>query len=310
MSAPVRVLYIGGWGRSGSTLLDRMLGSALGFFTTGELREIWYRGRIENRLCGCGNAFHDCAFWKDVGEHAFGGWDSEDAEARSAMRMQLDRPWHLPLLLAPSLSPGYKRRHREYTSVLSKLYAALGTVSEAPVIVDSSKIPTYAMLLARARGIDLRMLHLVRDPRGVADSWQKQVQRVDGGNTDDMYQYSVGSTIVRYDMYNALTQTVGRWKTPYLRVRYEDLIAQPRATLERIADFAWGSSVLNPGELSSGKVQFTSDHTVDGNPIRFERGTVELRLDDQWKTKLDGSTRRLVTAGTSPLLLNYRYPWR
>jgi hypothetical protein len=287
-----------------------MLGSALGFFPTGELREIWYRGRIENRLCGCGNSFHDCAYWKEVGEVAFGGWDAEDAEARAAQRMDLDRPWHLPLLMTPGLSASYRRRHQAYTEVLSKLYGAIGSVSEAPVIVDSSKIPTYAMLLRRVPGIDLRVVHLVRDPRGVAFSWQKQVQRVDGGNTDEMYRYGVASTIVRYDMYNGLMQTVGRWKTPYLRVRYEDLVARPLDALEQIAAFAWGATVVNPGQLAAGKAEFTSDHTVDGNPIRFQRGSVDLKLDDQWRTQLDTKTRRLVTAGTAPFLVNYRYPCR
>jgi hypothetical protein len=310
VSAPIRVLYIGGWGRSGSTLLDRMLGSVLGFFATGELREIWYRGGIENRLCGCGNPFRDCPFWKEVGERAFGGWDTEDAESRARMRMRLDRPWHLPLLLAPSLSPAYRRRHTEYTAVLAELYAAIGAASEAPVIVDSSKIPTYAMLLRRTPGIDLRILHLIRDPRGVAYSWQKQVRRQDGGNTDEMYRYGNASTVVRYDMYNGLMQTAGRLRTPYLRVRYEDLVTEPRAILEQIADFAWGAALLHPGDLDRGRVEFPSDHTVDGNPIRFQQGPVELRLDDAWRTRLDDRTRRLVTIGTAPLMLNYGYRWR
>jgi hypothetical protein len=307
VSPPVRVLYIGGWGRSGSTLLDRMLGSVLGFFPTGELREIWYRGRLENRLCGCGNSFNDCPFWKDVGERAFGGWDAEDAAARAGMRMRLDRPWHVPLLLAPSLAPAYRRRHAEYTALLGEFYAAIRAAADAPVIVDSSKIPTYAMLLRRTPGIDLRILHLVRDPRGVAYSWQKQVRRVDGGNTDEMYRYGIASTIVRYDMYNGLMQTAARLRTPYLRVRYEDLVMHPRRTLERVADFAWGATLRDPADLDDGRVEFTRDHTVDGNPIRFQRGQVELRLDDEWRTRLDRRTRRLVTIGTAPLMVNYDY---
>jgi hypothetical protein len=307
---PVRVLYIGGWGRSGSTLLDRMLGTALGFFTAGELREVWYRGRLENRLCGCGQTFHDCPFWKDVGERAFGGWDTEDARQRAEQRMRLDRPWHLPLLLQPGLWPAYRRRHADYGEVLGKLYRAIADASEAPIIVDSSKIPTYAMLLARAPGIDLRMLHLVRDPRGVAYSWQKQVRRVDGGNTDDMYRYGVASTIVRYDMYNGLTQTAGRVSTPYLRIRYEDLVARPLETLRAIGVFAWDSPVVEPGDLDSGMIEFADDHTVDGNPIRFQRGAVALELDDAWRRQLDARSRRSVTVGTAPFLINYRYPWR
>jgi hypothetical protein len=54
---PVRVLYIGGLGRSGSTLLDRMIGQLPGFFSAGEIREVWQQGLRENRPCGCGTPF-------------------------------------------------------------------------------------------------------------------------------------------------------------------------------------------------------------------------------------------------------------
>jgi len=61
--AAIRVLYIGGWGRSGSTLLDLILGQAPGLFSAGEVREIWQSGLAENRLCGCERPFRDCSFW-------------------------------------------------------------------------------------------------------------------------------------------------------------------------------------------------------------------------------------------------------
>jgi hypothetical protein len=57
LDAAVRVLYIGGWGRSGSTLLDLILGQAPGVFSAGEVREIWQSGLVENRPCGCERPF-------------------------------------------------------------------------------------------------------------------------------------------------------------------------------------------------------------------------------------------------------------
>jgi hypothetical protein len=310
------VLYIGGWGRSGSTLLDRMLASTFGFFAAGELREIWWRGCIENRSCGCGEPFGECPFWAKVGDEAFGGWATQDAGARAELRLGLDRPWHVPLLLGPGVLGGYRRRHDEYTAVLGDLYRAIADVSAAPVVVDSSKIPTYGMLLRRTPGIDLRILHLVRDPRGVVHSWRKEMSRQDTNATepdqsrsDAMYRYGLTSATLRYDMYNMLTQTVARWRTPYLRIRYEDLVAQPVSTVERIGDFAWGTAMTDPGALAAGAVEFTTDHTVDGNPIRFQHGTVPLRLDDAWMTGLDRGTRRKVTALTAPLIAAYHYPF-
>ena len=59
----VPVLFIACAGRSGSTLLDRVIGMQDDFFSAGELRFIWERSFGENQLCGCGAPFDECAFW-------------------------------------------------------------------------------------------------------------------------------------------------------------------------------------------------------------------------------------------------------
>src|SRR4051812_48764894 len=75
-----KVLYVGGSGRSGTTLLDRMLGQVPGVWSTGELARVWDNGLRDNELCGCGEPFWECAFWREVGDAAFGGWHQVDVE--------------------------------------------------------------------------------------------------------------------------------------------------------------------------------------------------------------------------------------
>ena len=53
----IKILNITGWGRSGSTILGSILGEIEGFFYAGEIRNIWNRVLLENRLCGCGVPF-------------------------------------------------------------------------------------------------------------------------------------------------------------------------------------------------------------------------------------------------------------
>jgi hypothetical protein len=77
---PVKVAFIGGWGRSGSTLLASMLGEVPRMTPVGELRYIWERGLHDDELCGCGERFGECPFWQAVGREAFGGWDAVDAD--------------------------------------------------------------------------------------------------------------------------------------------------------------------------------------------------------------------------------------
>ena len=76
----IKVLYIGGYGRSGSTLLDRLLGQMQGFHSVGEMWNIWQKCFIENQLCGCGKPFQECDFWSAVVEEGFGGFQQVDLE--------------------------------------------------------------------------------------------------------------------------------------------------------------------------------------------------------------------------------------
>lgn len=303
------VVFVGGWGRSGSTLLDRLLGGLPDVVSVGETRDIWAHGVLEDRLCGCGEPFSGCSFWQEVGREAFGGWDPDHARALHRLRRRVDRPWMLPGLLAPVLL-GRRRRAelRDYTAALARLQAAVARVSGAGVVVESSKIPTYGLLLHRA-GVPVRVLHLVRDSRGVVHSWRKQVQRVDvTDRTDYMHRYSAAAGAARYLLYNASTHLLHLARLPYQRVRYEDLVASPDTVLPRLASYA---GAVVPSELAtalrSGSVDLGPSHTVDGNPMRFAVGPLRIRRDEAWRRDLPRHQQALVRALTAPLLARYGY---
>jgi len=80
MANAMKVLYIGGSGRSGTTIIGNILGSARGFVHVGELRYIFDRGLIQNRLCGCSAPFRRCSVWNEVLLQAFGSANGVDAE--------------------------------------------------------------------------------------------------------------------------------------------------------------------------------------------------------------------------------------
>lgn len=309
---PVRVLYIGGWGRSGSTLLDVMLGQVPGFFSAGELREGWLRGCVEDRLCGCGVPFLSCPFWSRVGEVAFGGWERADVGKLLKHRNTYDRPWAVPILLRSRSTDRGDDGLAGYVRALGRLYEAIRDVSGARVIVDSSKIPSHALLLRRIPGLDLRVVHLVRDSRGVVFSWQKRVRRPDApGRTDYMLRYGTVAASARYVFYNLVTHLLPRLGVPYLFLRYEDLVAEPRRHLDRIFQLAGESpdeSAL--GFLTTETVALQANHTVDGNPLRFATGLLRLRPDEEWRHRMPALQRSVVSAITAPLLLRYRYQVR
>ena len=84
-------------------------------------------------------------------------------------------------------------------------------------------------------------------------------------------------------------------------------LADARPTVERLQD-APALLLGNPGAEVPGRVFDAGvDHTVSGNPLRFQAGTFEIRPDEEWRTALPAGKRRLVTALTWPLLKRYGY---
>jgi sulfotransferase family protein len=306
----VRVLYIGGWGRSGSTLLDLVLGQAPGVFSAGEIREIWQAALVENRPCGCERPFRDCSFWQAVGEAGFGGWDQIPLSEIVRLRYSLDRPWSFPALPLSHLVKPVAARIQMYTGILQRLYTAIAEVSGASIIVDSSNLPSHAFLLRAMPGIDLRVIHLVRDSRAVAFSWRKHVKkRMSAGPSASLPRYGLGSSSLRWLLYNGLTQTLQPMHVPYAFVRYEDLVEAPRDEVGRLLRYAGlTGNAAEPSYIEGHRVRLRRNHTAEGNPMRFVNGEVELRADQAWRHQMPLRDRWVVTALTLPLLAAYRYP--
>ncbi len=325
---PVTVLYIGGTGRSGTTLLERILGQAAGCCAVGELVFLWERGLRGNERCGCGERFAECPFWTQVGKEAFGGWDSLDLDEVQALQQQVDRHRYLPNMLAPRLSAAYGRRLDRYGQLLERVYRAIRTVSGQPVVIDSSKDASHAFLLRRVPGVDLRLAHLVRRSHGVAYSWTKKVRKPEVADAEAyMHKQSPGVTALYWMNDNLLLDSLRLLRVPAYRLRYESLVARPRehaADLLRLAGTGGAgdpkaavgpAAAAAPGTLAGPDLDFIGDgqvdlgvnHTVAGNPMRFHQGRLALKADDAWSTAMPSGQRRTVTAITWPLLLRYGY---
>lgn len=303
----MKVLYIGGFGRSGSTLVERILGQLPGFCSSGEVVFLWQRGLIDGQLCGCGTPVPECDFWGRVGKTAFGGWDEIDAHEMLALQKRVDRNRYIPSMVAPRLRPAAAADMERYTEVLSKLYRAIGEVAGARVVIDASKHASTAFLLRKVPGIDLRVVHLVRDSRGVAYSWTKEVKKPEvTGDDAFMPQYSPSSSGRQWVAYNLMFDALGAINKTMV-LRYESLLENPRAGLQQILEHAGEPPGDNFDFLGDGYVDLAVDHTVAGNPMRFHQGRLDLRLDQAWTTKLPERDRKVVTAITWPLQLRYGY---
>jgi hypothetical protein len=300
-----RVLYLGGLGRSGTTLLERILGALPGVCPLGEVVHLWQRGVRDNERCACDHPFAACDFWRAVGDRAFGGWHRAPVDRVLALRGRVERTRHIPRLARWHLPGEFGAQVADYAYQYTRVYAAAAGVSGARAVVDSSKHSALAFCLRWSADIDLRVVHVVRDSRGVAYSWTKTVPRPEAPGAQ-MTRYRPGRAALLWNAHNLAFGLLRRTGVPVYRLRYEELLADPVGAVREVADFA----DLDPGPLDflgDGTVRLGTSHSAAGNPMRFTTGDLPLRYDDAWRAALPPHHRRLVGALTAPLLSAYGY---
>lgn len=311
-AARVKVLSVVGAGRSGTTVLASMLGEVDGIASAGELRWLWEHGVVEERPCACGLLPRECPVWGGVIERVaamcrdrFGEFSSErligwqrDVTDRRHLRRVLrsarggDADW-------PKLA--------RVRAVLSEEVQAFRSATGARVVVDTSKRPQDAAVLAGLPDVDHYVLQLVRDPRAVVYSWQRSKSYTVGGVSRAMGTRRLPKTVQRWTA-NCLTADLLRRRLPparWLRLRYEDFCRSPRDAVRQVLDF-----ITEPGEVpfdGDHRVLLGPSHIVAGNPSRFTTGAVEIRLDEQWRTGMRRRDQLAVVATAFPLMLRYGY---
>ena len=298
----VRVVYIAGSGRSGSTLVDSVLGQQPGVRSAGEVRYLWQRGVLDDRACGCGEPFSRCPVWQQVMAALP---DRTDAPAMVRAEQLRTRVRSLPGLL-------WRRRRgqplgQELTRILPSVYRAIRDQAAASVVVDSSKLPPYGLLLDDCDDVSLRVVHVVRDPRATAYSWSRSKELPDFGDQRLMQQLPVWKAAVLWMLWNATVDVA--WGQKALRVRYEDFVADPLRQARRIGEFG-GIAVTQDWYRPGPEVMLAPTHSVAGNPSRHRTGWVPVRSDDEWVTRMPRRRAWFVTLLTWPLLLRYGYPLR
>jgi hypothetical protein len=195
----------------------------------------------------------------------------------------------------------------EYLGNLSRLYAATGAHLHGSVLVDSSKLPAYGALLDMLPHVELRIVHLIRDPRATAYSWLRKKALPDRAGTAFMQQQGPVKASALWDMWNVAAGLLWRRDRRYLRVHYETFVRDPRGVVQDILAHAGLEGAAAPF-VSDTEVELSQNHTVAGNPSRFSTGRVTIRADDEWTTRMRPSDRFRVTVVTWPLLLRYGYP--
>ena len=338
---PVKVLKITGLGRSGSTILDIVLGNHPRIESVGEVTRLIRTGwisreslhgidqkRLRRPICTCGKRLdvlyvdapdEACPFWSSVRREWVERTDGDGIQSYPKLQndFELKRRW--PRLL-------YEKRgrpsalFRSYTRLTRAFFESIRAVSGKPIIVDCSKISVRAFALGMVPGIDLYVVHLVRDGRGVIASHRKSFEKdVRAAIVQDHEGNPMWKTIVRRRVLYPVS--VVRWIVQNLssewvcvqlgpkrtmRLRYEDFVADPKAALERIGSLV-GLDLTEVANAAASGEPMRAGHNIGGNRTK-KSGTITLRADTkEWKSALSPTQQRLSWLLMGWLMRRYGY---
>ncbi len=321
-----RLAYLLAASHSGSTLLTLLLGAQPGACSAGELKATSL-GDPDSYRCSCKQRIRECETWKKIAAAmASRGYPDFDITRAGTSIFEIESPYAQRLLaplyrgplmetvrdLGLSLSSEWRKMLPETNRRNFALIESLLEVNQANVVIDSSKVALRLKYLLRIRELDVRVIRVIRDGRAVSLTYTDEWNFAD---STDPEMRGGGTGTRRPPPRRSMAEAANEWKrsneasdalvaclpaTQWTEVRYEELCADPAATLRRLATFL----DLDPNKTL---LDFRSraQHVI-GNGMRMDN-TSEIRLDERWKSHLTPEDLRTFDAVAGDLNRSYGY---
>lgn len=307
MNYPTTYVSVQTYSHSGSTLLAFLLGAHPQIVTVGEMNGLdglKEKINIETFLCSCGQRIAECEFWQSVTtamhERGF-EFDVANFETRFALpgpllfqtlyNKLLNYKFDLLREAIFGAWPGGVRRLKTLVARNEALINAIVSLTLKPVFVDTSKDRLRFYAMSKWSYLDTRVIHLVRDVRGVTTSHLRR-HKVD----------SAHKTARRWANFNrGIESRLAAFPADkQMMVRYEDLCQDTSGVLKRLFNFCG----VDP------ETQITDfgavPHHIIGNVMRL-RFQSEIKLDERWKSILTAEQLKEIDRFAGDLNRRYGY---
>ncbi|MDP2471119.1 MAG: sulfotransferase [Candidatus Palauibacterales bacterium] len=295
------VIYIGGYGRSGSTILGTLLGALPEALHAGELSCLPAEWPDRTRRCSCGTVLCECPAWSDCDP----GRLLSAAEWTTIRR--LEALSSLPRLLLGWTSRKDREAIRHYGSVV---LSALAANADCAMIIDSSKTARAAAsrpaALARYSEARVVLVHLTRDGRRCLHSLLMTGSNWKLEGRAEAVQPGALRASLGWLMANLAASVSGLFlfRGRYCRLRFEDLLEDPEGTLIHL-ERCTGVDLSAIRERLGRQEGFPVGHVLGGNRLRFEQ---EVRLrPERAQADTDLSRSQRVTFAVVAGWLNRLY---
>ncbi len=266
----IPVIILAGEGHSGSTLLDLVMDSHSQVVGVGELSH--YGDHLNSgELCSCGNEIKDCEFWQKV----FEGVDV--SKLPPTHRRKPDFLLNSDNFLYYAGGSEKKLDAREYARAAERVYKNIARFSGKKVVFDSSKDYDRAEAIIKfSEDLDITLLHLVRDGRGVAYS------NIKLGRRGFAFMKRWAMTNIKIELVKKRNKNI-----PNIFILYEDFVKDPKNILK----FILGRVGL-PFEPEMLRFKNNVHYQPGGNfNLRIKAKSDEIKLDEKWKREMSAKDK-------------------
>jgi hypothetical protein len=301
-----KMIYIAGNARSGSTLLGTILAEAENSLAIGETIWFW-NTKSDQQICSCGQTFQEC--------QVFGKILSDYLHAANSLQIEVPkRGYFRKNYYALLFLLGFDGLLTDqYIQTLRTFFEGLFHETGANILIEDSKSFAYLCALQKMNILDIQIIHIVRDPRAVAYSWQrkKSWQR-----NKDLVSVDSKFTILPYPISARqwLTEQFLWWivnrfsqLNKYMVVRYEDFVSDPQKIFKEICQNI-GVQAESPFISNTEFKISRENHLIASNPSAPRVGLNTIKFDSEWKEKMPFWAKLLVTLICWPMMLIYGYP--
>lgn len=261
-----RLVYIMGTARSGTTVLEILLGAAPSALNVGEIAHVYRDGFLEDATCACGRPFSACEMWGRVRERL--GWTPTEIGERERLSHALD--WHVGF---PRTAAGLRGEEtwRRYCRTQASVYDAISEVTGERVLVESSIYPGRALALSRCFPGRVRVVCLTRSPEGLLHSFRKP-------NETEQRRKSLPGILAYYVWVLVCVRVaLRRLGDGATAARYEELRRDPESVVSRL-ESRLELDLSGVRDRLARDESFQVGHIVTGNRlrrqgrVRFQRG--------------------------------------
>lgn len=273
------IIYIAGEGHSGTTLLDIILGSRKGTYSTGELIFLQTKGIENHEYCACSAIVPECTVWSQV----ISNWDKS---RRLTLDQYIDIRKELVskknILTAKKLLRNPTDRIKDFLKDTESLYTVIFDTTESNCIVDSSKAPGMIPIL-KELSFDVTVVHITRRFGDVLNSYKIHLEKdLKKGIEHEIKPRKTSYVLKSWLSKNILTAFYSRGMQ-YKKIYYEDLIEDLDGEISKIMDSSdeYFDLLQNRGPLYP-------KHLVAGSTIRMKE---EIYVS---KKPMDTSYHRLT----------------